>query len=777
MLLEVARKAVALYRQARIGMLGDHTAWRSVGAQLEMEIDPCDWMDRSFFLGTYDPWLLLLMDRMVRPGDTAVDIGAHKGYVALQLARRVGPAGRVLAFEPDPRARVCLEKHRDRNRLDTLTVLPVAVGSERGEATFALSKQLGWSSFHPNAEALPEVAERVTIPVRALDDLVADGELAFDPAKLSFLKLDVEGHEPLALRGMANLLRSAQPVLWIEINRPSLAAAGFSEADVVNPLTEAGYSMWRVRRTRQLAKRRIDLEPITSLSGETGDVFDVVATRGLPGGLPIAPTVASTPRRFGPGTISRDAAASLFYSGAVRVGTAMLSIVVARFLGPSGAGRLGIALQAAALGGLAATLNIPQGLTRLLAANEDPQWRRRLVTEALLLILLLGAVIGGGLTALAGPIAVRAYADASLVSDLRVCGVLVLCMAVYLWAEGALQGLRRFGALAIWGGAIAVCDLLLVFPAARAGVAGVLIARAAVRLLAVLVAWFLWLRHRTDTSIVKIASAAEPAPATSVRSLLHFAGPTFLGGAVTFATLLLLRALLVRRFGLEAAGHLQAADSLAQGLLLVPLAATTAFMPAISRAREITREDFALLFHRGFVQISWLHLAICLAAMAIVPLLVTGIFGRDFSASRPVFLWLAMAYGLCGQSMVFGAAMLGRGEVWAGAGVNLLWSVTALTVFALQIGPVGAPGVAFAMGCAYLILLAACVVMLRVRWRLPGNNLVLPLAGTPLLLGIALFACLTPGLSKELSSGICLALAIVALSPLLRGARLQAARG
>ena len=270
MLQLAARKAVSFYRRARLSALGTRPSWRPVAPDLTMEIDPSDWMDRSFFLGTYDPWLLHLLDRVIRPGDTALDVGAHKGYVSLQLARRVGPRGCVLAFEPDPRARACLERHRERNRLEAIRVHECALGAETGELAFALSNQLGWSSFHPNAEALPEVKERVPVPVRRLDDLIAAGTVTLDPSRLRFAKLDVEGAEPDVLAGMAGVLRAARPVLWIEVNRPSLAAAGFTAAGIERPLHAAGYALWRIHRYRWIAAARVRLEPISSLDHEPG---------------------------------------------------------------------------------------------------------------------------------------------------------------------------------------------------------------------------------------------------------------------------------------------------------------------------------------------------------------------------------------------------------------------------------------------------------------------------------------------------------------------------
>ena len=305
MLQQVARKAVALYRRARLDALGNRVEWRSVSPGLEMEIDPADAMDRSFYLGTYDPWLLHVLDLVLRPGDAALDVGAHKGYVALQLARRVGPAGTVLAFEPDPRARRCLERNRDRNRMtNTVRVFDCALGDVHGEAEFALSDQLGWSSFHPNAEAQPAVRERVAVAVRRLDDLIVAGAIALDPSHLSFVKLDAEGAEPRVLRGMSGLLSRSDAMLWVEVNRPSLSAADSSAAELEGLLRGMGFSLWGVRRFRRVVAPRVRIEPLATLENEPGDLFDLIACRGTPADLPLSAARArprvneSDPRRF-----------------------------------------------------------------------------------------------------------------------------------------------------------------------------------------------------------------------------------------------------------------------------------------------------------------------------------------------------------------------------------------------------------------------------------------------------------------------------------------------
>jgi O-antigen/teichoic acid export membrane protein len=471
------------------------------------------------------------------------------------------------------------------------------------------------------------------------------------------------------------------------------------------------------------------------------------------------------PRRFGPGTVSRDAAWSFGYIGVIRVGTAALSVVVAHLLGPSGAGALGVALQVTALGALVATFNLPMGLTRQLAGTSDPELRSRQLRSSAGLVLPIGALVGAAISLGAAPLAERVYHDPSLTNTLRVCGPLAFATAGYAWMEGGLQGLRLFGALARWGAGVAVLDLLLVLPASVAGVPGLLLARAGVRLVALLAgAWF-WIRHHVRWP--QRATSPSAFPVTIERDpllpILAFAGPTFLASLLTMGGLTLLRVLVIRRAGLEPAGHLQAADSLAQALQFIPLAATAALMPAVSREGERGNAGFAGILERGLAQVTGLHLAACLAAMAIVPSLVVIAFGRDFAASRPVFILLAAAYGISGPSMVFGAAILGRGEVWLGSVLNAIWAASTLVAFSTGIAGAGAAGAAAAIAIGYLVLLSVCIVILPAIWKVSRRGLLAPVIVAPLALGAGAALTLSPRVHPLLAATGCLALAAAAL--------------
>ncbi len=64
-------------------------------------VDPADrFVTPRIVLGTYQPGVLRLLQRLIRPGDRIVELGCHQGYHTLSLARLVCPGGKVFAFEP-----------------------------------------------------------------------------------------------------------------------------------------------------------------------------------------------------------------------------------------------------------------------------------------------------------------------------------------------------------------------------------------------------------------------------------------------------------------------------------------------------------------------------------------------------------------------------------------------------------------------------------------------------------------------------------------------------
>jgi FkbM family methyltransferase len=166
--------------------------------------------------GGWEPGQTALLGERIRPGMTVLDGGAHVGYFTCQAARLVGPRGLVLAFEPAPRNLALLLANVWRNGFTNVLCFPWALGAEPGIAELRLSEtNTGDHRLHGTTGA------GVTVRVAALDEV-----LAIRPP-VDVVKLDVQGNEEAAVRGMARLLAASPSVLLtVELSPTDARAAG-----------------------------------------------------------------------------------------------------------------------------------------------------------------------------------------------------------------------------------------------------------------------------------------------------------------------------------------------------------------------------------------------------------------------------------------------------------------------------------------------------------------------------------------------------------------------
>lgn len=171
------------------------------------------------------------------PGDLVYDLGANIGVVTIALARRVGPAGHVVAFEPDPGNAAILRQNIEAAGLTNVTVVEAAVAGENGTAQFVADGSIGSGLASARAESLlPGSPDRsVTVPVMTL-------EAAFSEYGVpTWIKMDIEGAEVGALEAAREVLAATQPMLAIETDH--IVGRTTTAVDVERVLRGAGYSV------------------------------------------------------------------------------------------------------------------------------------------------------------------------------------------------------------------------------------------------------------------------------------------------------------------------------------------------------------------------------------------------------------------------------------------------------------------------------------------------------------------------------------------------------
>ena len=194
-------------------------------------------VDKDLWLGTYEPQLAAAIRRFARPGSVVYDLGANVGYTALLLARAVGPAGRVLAFEPLPSNLDRLRQAVALNGLDLqIDVVPAAAGSRSEAGSFLVHDSGGMGRLDGGSGRTDGFVSKIAVDIVALDDFVS--RQGHPPPSL--VKLDLEGGEGGALLGMRRLLREERPTLMVELHDRSAQ-------DVIDLLVEAGYVSYAMR--------------------------------------------------------------------------------------------------------------------------------------------------------------------------------------------------------------------------------------------------------------------------------------------------------------------------------------------------------------------------------------------------------------------------------------------------------------------------------------------------------------------------------------------------
>jgi FkbM family methyltransferase len=183
------------------------------------------------------------MKNLIKRGDTVIDIGSNFGFYTLFFSRVVGESGCVYSIEPVPLTFEILSNNIGKLQLDNVKVLNYAISEKIGIAQMEIPEYgSGGESFY-SARLVNRVNDtsslrKYSIVTKTLDSLFSDWE-----REISFIKIDVEGHEWPVIQGAEKVISRFLPALFIEVtgNPEDQNSKAFQ---LFNHLINKGYSTY-----------------------------------------------------------------------------------------------------------------------------------------------------------------------------------------------------------------------------------------------------------------------------------------------------------------------------------------------------------------------------------------------------------------------------------------------------------------------------------------------------------------------------------------------------
>lgn len=225
-----------------------------------------------YLLGWYEYGSVVVSQKLLKPGMIALDIGADVGYYARLFSSLVGKHGKVFAFEPHPKSFALLKRNASPRRFSNVICVNDALSDHKDSLTFYTMDTPGKHSLF-NVDA-SHTKESIKVEALTLDEFLK----THGNPRIDFLKMDIEGAEPSALRGMTQMQkRSRNLAMLIEFNARALRAGGTTPKQFLHNIEQQGFKVFAITEATG-ALKEVDEEIFRYI--ETGYV-NLLCVKGL----------------------------------------------------------------------------------------------------------------------------------------------------------------------------------------------------------------------------------------------------------------------------------------------------------------------------------------------------------------------------------------------------------------------------------------------------------------------------------------------------------------
>lgn len=218
---------------------------------IAMRLDLSDAYQRTIAASGYEYSTFDVTQQILTAGDCVVDVGGNIGLHSLVWANSVGPSGRVISFEPvPPNYETFLFNLGLNPSLACIEVHNLALGSTDGQVEFTTSEdRVGLTSG--GYSAARQGNGGFLVEQRTLDDVLGSLQVT---QRIKLVKIDVEGWEPLVVRGALGTIHAHLPYIVIEWNRDYASNNDLHELIWSEFVGRMDYSPRRITRSRLIGR-------------------------------------------------------------------------------------------------------------------------------------------------------------------------------------------------------------------------------------------------------------------------------------------------------------------------------------------------------------------------------------------------------------------------------------------------------------------------------------------------------------------------------------------
>jgi FkbM family methyltransferase len=194
--------------------------------------------------GVFEPFATKCVKKIIKKGDVVLDIGANIGYYTLIFAKLVGNSGKVFAFEPEPKNFALLVKNIEINGYKNIICVKKAVSDENGTIKLYLSESnMGDHRIYNSHDS----RKAVKIETVRLDDYFKDYK-----GRIDFIKMDIQGGELKAIKGMDYFLRkNGCRKMLTEFWPNGIKNSGSNPQQYINLLLKYGFDIYKVNEEKE----------------------------------------------------------------------------------------------------------------------------------------------------------------------------------------------------------------------------------------------------------------------------------------------------------------------------------------------------------------------------------------------------------------------------------------------------------------------------------------------------------------------------------------------